>query len=73
MGIKVKTKKDIVDLFSFFDEKTGLYKLELKAKGIVSQDVVEESNIEELIFIFNNLLLQIKKAIEDRVEEKIVY
>lgn len=73
MPIKVKSKQDIIDQFSFFDKKEGLYKLRFRAEGIVAKEVVENSSMEELALIFGKLLENIKVIMENKLRNKLVY
>ena len=73
MAIKVKTKKDIIDQFSFFDEKTGLYRLQIRLEVSIFKETIDKISIEELVDVFNALLQNMKTMAKNEIKEKRVY
>lgn len=54
--IKVKNKKEVIKQFSFFDEKVGMYRLQLRLEGSLTECLVKKLSGEELASAFNALL-----------------
>lgn len=70
--IKVKNKKEIIKQFSFFDEKVGMYRLQLRLEGSLTKCLVESVSGEELASAFNALLKHMLINAKREIQEKMI-